>query len=139
MLLITRDTDYGLRALCLLAVRPEENFSAARISKELDAPYQFLRGILQKLSRAGILRAEKGRSGGFSLIKKPGNIKVTDVMNIFQGKVDLKRCSFQNNVCPNLKDCVLRVEIEEIEKYARERLSRLTVKDIARLSSEKKE
>ncbi len=131
MLLITRDTDYGLRALCLLARKKDRSFSALRISKELDAPYQFLRGILQKLSRAGLLRAEKGRKGGFSLIKKPENIKVTDVMNIFQGDVDLKRCSFQKRICPDIDTCVLRKEIEDIEEYARGRLLKLTVKDIA--------
>lgn len=130
MLLITRDTDYALRALCLLAKKRGGNFSAVRIAEELDIPYHFLRAIMQKLSRSGYLKTKRGREGGFSLIKKPADIRISEVMDIFQGQVDLKRCAFRNNICPDINSCKLRKEIMEIEKYASKRLSDLTIKDI---------
>ena len=65
MKLITRDTDYALRALCFIAKHKKEIISVDRLAEESKIPRPFLRKILQKLNRAGILKSYKGQGGGF--------------------------------------------------------------------------
>lgn len=61
MKLITRDTDYALRAVCFIARDKERVTSASELVKNLSIPQPFLRKLLQILSRGRILRSHKGQ------------------------------------------------------------------------------
>ena len=64
MKLITRDTDYAIRALCCIAKRKETIISVDKLVKQLRIPRPFSRKILQTLNKRKILRSYKGTSGG---------------------------------------------------------------------------
>ena len=65
MKLITRDTDYAVRALCFIGQRQKRLISASELVANLKIPRPFLRKILQTLNREGILNSYKGKGGGF--------------------------------------------------------------------------
>ena len=127
MKLITRDTDYAIRALMYMAKRPERVVSAKELVDELEIPRAFLRRLLQVLSRKKILRSLKGKGGGFLLNRPPGKIGVADVIKIFQGSTDIIDCMFKKALCPDVGRCPLRREIKKIEKGVQRGLSRITV------------
>ena len=62
MKLITRNTDYAIRALCYIAEQKQEVISADRLVKSLEIPRPFLRKILQTLTKAGLLNSSKAVS-----------------------------------------------------------------------------
>ena len=130
MKLITRDTDYAVRALCCIAEQKQEVISADRLVKSLDMPRPFLRKILQTLTKAGLLNSSKGKDGGFSLTVFPEEITLTDVMKIFQGPVRLNECKFKKNDCPYMNDCLLKRKIDEIEKEVIAKLKAITIESI---------
>ena len=130
MKLITRNTDYAVRALCCIAERKQEVISADRLVKSLDMPRPFLRKILQTLTKAGLLNSSKGKDGGFTLALSPGEITLTDVMKIFQGPIKLNECTFKKNICPYIKDCLLKKKIDEIEKEVIAKLKAITIASI---------
>lgn len=117
MKLITRDTDYAIRALRYIAHNKGRIVSAAELVKELKIPRPFLRKILQILNREGVLESIKGKGGGFKLIGNPKMISVVDLIEIFQGPINLNECVFKKLVCPNTKRCILRKKINNIEKF----------------------
>ncbi len=127
MKLITRDTDYALRALCFIAKRKKEMFSVAELSRELNVPRPFLRKILQLLNIKGILNSTRGQGGGFLLGKKPTKISLTDIMRTFQGKLRLNECSLNKLICPNQKGCILRKKIAKIESYVLKELGSISI------------
>ncbi len=127
MTLITKNTDYAIRALCFLAEHQRKTVSALEISRALEVSYSFLRKIMQALHKGGILRSTKGKGGGFSLSKMPDEIFVMTVIDIFQGPILMKNCAMQRSICPNLHHCALRNTIESIEKYARSTLQSVTI------------
>jgi len=127
MKLITRSTDYAIRALCCIAGNKKEVISADYIVKALDMPRPFLRRILQKLNKEGILCSYKGKGGGFALAIPPKKIIITDLMKIFQGPLKLNECTFKKNICPNIKECILKKKIDEIEKEVIFSLKKITV------------
>ena len=130
MKLITRDTDYAVRALCCIAEQKQEVISADQLVKSLDMPRPFLRKILQTLTKAGLLNSSKGKDGGFSLTVFPEEITLTDVMKIFQGPVRLNECKFRKSDCPYINDCFLKKKIDEIEKEVIVKLKAITIASI---------
>lgn len=117
MKLITRDTDYAVRAILFFSRHREERLSVPLLEKELEVPRPFLRKILQMLNRKGILSSFRGAGGGFSLSVPANKISLADLMEIFQGPLKLNECMFRKRVCPNRSFCALRTKLCGIEKY----------------------
>ncbi|MFA5162074.1 MAG: Rrf2 family transcriptional regulator [Elusimicrobiales bacterium] len=138
MALLSRETDYAVRALAVLAGAGEgKHVSSSEISRVQRIPLSFLRRILGGLLRAGLIEAREGRNGGVRLARKPETISIASVMEIFQGPVSLSRCIFRRRLCRNGGTCVLRREIADIESYAARKLAGLTVADLLRIQRRK--
>ena len=133
MKLITRDTDYAIRAICYIAGQKERIVTVAELVEELRIPYSFLRKILQTLSKRKILRSYKGRDGGFKLFATTNKIFILDLMEIFQGVLTLNECSLKKIVCPNIKICPLRKKIKNIENYVFKQLRSITIASLLKV------
>ncbi|MBI5400456.1 Rrf2 family transcriptional regulator [Candidatus Saganbacteria bacterium] len=115
MKLITRETDYAMRALVYMA-RPKNSLvSVAELIKELKFPRPFLRKILQTLKRRRVLKSHKGKRGGFLLARPPEKIFLVDLIGIFQGPIELDECLFKKKLCPDVNVCLLRKKLQKIE------------------------
>ena len=127
MKVLTKNTDYAVRALLVLGAHEDDYVSAKKISEEQGIPYQFLRRILQELCRHGFVRTKEGARGGFMLDRGPESIKIREVIEIFQGKVELSECMFRKQICSNRANCVLRHEIMRIEQMVNREFEQITI------------
>jgi Rrf2 family protein len=116
--LITRNTDYAVRALISIAKNKEKIVPVTRLVQELKIPKAFLRKILQILNKKGILNSYKGIGGGFRLAASPDKIFLLDLVEIFQGELKLNECMFRKRICANREFCELRARICDIERFA---------------------
>jgi len=130
MKLITRDTDYALRALCFIVKQKKEIVSVSELVKALKIPYPFLRKILQVLNKKGVLKSFKGQGGGFSLGTRPSRIFLVDLIEIFQGPLKLNECFFKKLSCPNIKTCSLKKKIDSIERYVISELKSIKISSL---------
>ncbi len=130
MKLITRDTDYAIRALNYIVCNEGRTVSITEMVRELKMPKPFLRKILQLLGINGILKSYKGKNGGFMLTREPDKIFLLDLMKIFQGQFKISECIFKKDTCPNQQYCLLRTELESIEKMVLEKISAITLKSL---------
>jgi len=117
MKLITRDTDYAIRALMFMAKSKQKMLPVGSILGETEIPRPFLRKVMQKLNRKHITKSFKGKGGGFVLIKDPKKIFLIDVVTAFQGPVRLTEHLFKKRVCQNVKKCKLKKKLDSIENY----------------------
>lgn len=127
MKLITKDTDYAIRALKRMARQDKEAYSVAFLAREMSLPKPFLRKILQKLAAANLLNSYKGRGGGFTLAGNADDMYVTQVMRVFQGKFSLIDCLFQKQVCPSSERCVLRQKIQSLQQMVKKELEQISI------------
>ncbi|MEK6714958.1 MAG: Rrf2 family transcriptional regulator [Candidatus Omnitrophota bacterium] len=127
MKLINRDTDYAVRALCVIAREGGRLVSVTRLVKGLKIPRPFLRKILQVLNKKGILKSRKGKRGGFRLNFSLEKILLTDLIEAFQGPLRLNECIFKKKICPDRGACVLRMRISAIEEYVVSELKAITL------------
>jgi len=130
MKLITRNTDYAIRALCYIAKGEKKVLSVNGLVKESKITKPFLRKILQHLNKKGFLKSTRGKGGGFLLIRKPESIRIAEVIEAFQGKISLSEHVFIKRSCSHIKACVLKKALDGIEKHAIKVLSSITIKDL---------
>jgi Rrf2 family protein len=127
MKLITRNTDYAIRALVHIAGRKNEKVSAVALAKDSGIPGPFLRRILQRLSSKRFVKSYKGIGGGFTLAKTPSSIYISDVIEAFQGPLRLNECLFKKSVCPNRGSCLLKKKIDKIERHVVDEVGNVTL------------
>jgi len=126
MKLITRNTDYALRAICYIS-KNKDIVTVDELVKRLNVPRSFMRKILQQLNKKRILSSYKGQGGGFKLNILPEKIQIIEIMRIFQGQVGLDGCFLKKNVCPNKGKCVLRRKLRSIEENVFKQLQEITI------------
>ena len=127
MKMITRDTDYAVRAISFIAKKKGGMVSADELVKNTKIPGPFLRKILQILNKEGILKSYKGKGGGFVLALDTKKIFLLDIMSTFQGPISLNECVFKKRICPNIATCPLRKKITRIESNVLKELKDITI------------
>lgn len=130
MKLITRNTDYAVRALVFIAKSKGKIVPVVTLVKELKIPRAFLRKILQTLHKKGILKSSKGYGGGFSLALPANKICLVDLIGIFQGPLKLNECIFKKKICPDRSICPLKKKIDGIEKYVILKLESVSIESL---------
>ncbi len=132
MKVLTKNTDYAIRALLSLGFANGGYLSARSIAGEQDIPYQFLRRLLQEMIRHGLVSSKEGAGGGFMLAKAPDDIRVRELIEIFQGRVQVSECMFRKQICANRARCVLRHEIMRIEQVVEREFDNITIGKLLR-------
>lgn len=135
MKLLRRDTDVALKALVFIAQSQEKRQDTAVLARQMKVSRPFLRRVLQILQKSGFLGSVRGRGGGFWLSQNPAVVRVIVVIEKFQGKVELEECLFRHDLCPDLKTCVLRLKLRELEQGLLAQLKDLTLEDLLALSN----
>ena len=72
----------------------------------------------------------KGNNGGFRLNKRPEDIYLIDLVEVFQGKFSLNECVLNKDICPNRDSCILKSRIEDIEADVKRQLESINLKSL---------
>jgi Rrf2 family protein len=131
MKLFNKNTDYAARALMYLSKEKNRFVSSTEISDAVRIPLFYVRRILQKLAKNGIVISREGITGGVKLKKKPEVIRILDLIKIFQGDIKISECMFRKKICAARSKCVLRVEIKKIENLVEQKFGNITIKKLA--------
>ncbi|MFH1877738.1 MAG: Rrf2 family transcriptional regulator [Candidatus Omnitrophota bacterium] len=134
MKLITRDTDYAIRAISCIAGAGRQELSVRDLTVQLGIPRPFLRKILQVLNKEGILHSQKGKGGGFSLAVRPEKITVHDLIVIFQGEFEISEHVVTGNICPFIRSCYLKKKLDNAQDYLARAMKSITVASLLRNS-----
>ena len=82
--MLSTTSEHALRALMHLAALPEgESMLGKELSQLAGVPPNYLSKILLTLGNAGILEASRGTGGGYPLARKPGKIRLIEVVDLF--------------------------------------------------------
>ena len=128
---LTRYSDYSLRVLIYLAVRPGELATIAEIAKAYGISRAHLMKVVHHLGRAGFLNTVRGRGGGFALARPPQEIGVGDVVRQTEDRMDLVECfDPATSRCCIEPACGLREALDEALDAFLETLDRYTLADL---------
>ncbi|MHB0995213.1 MAG: RrF2 family transcriptional regulator [Elusimicrobiales bacterium] len=130
MKIINRDVDYAARALVFMARANKPTVSVAQMREQVGVSGPFLRKIMQKLHRAGLVHAVKGKGGGFALALGPEKITLRRLIDVLQGPIKLNDCVFGQKLCQHHSACVLRHRIAGMESRLLAEIDGVTVRDL---------
>lgn len=74
--MFSQTTEYALRAMVHLAASVGRPQTVQQIALSTQVPQGYLSKVLQSLSRAGLIRSQRGLGGGFSLARPAAEIDI---------------------------------------------------------------
>lgn len=113
---ISRKTDYATRAVLALAIADGQRLNAQDLSRRVAVPDAFMKQILMQLRDAGVVRSERGPSGGYRLNHDPADITLERIVRIFQGQLAPIECATRHEPQPCSMEigCSLRTVWAEV-------------------------
>jgi len=109
---LTTTTKYAIQILGLMAQNKDNKYSSKQLSDQLNIPYKYLAKIMTKLTKSEIILSSRGKFGGFTIIKEIKNIKIIDIVIVFDN-VDNKKCVLTDDKCDFEQKCIIHDKWEK--------------------------
>src|SRR5262245_410921 len=90
--MLSKTVEYALRAVAHLAYEAPEARTTEQISDATRVKPAYLSKVLQALSRAGIVKSQRGVGGGIALARRPEELTILEVVNAVDPIQRIKTC-----------------------------------------------
>ena len=127
----TRRADYGIRALVHLANEAPKQSNATEIAATMKIPKGFLHQVLQDLIRAGLVRSERGRGGGYALVPPADQISILEIVEALEGPLDQGQCALKGGPCHWQEVCALHRVWSAARQALIDRLGEANLREVA--------
>lgn len=123
---------YALRMLLELALHQEDGFIALKdIAERQSISKKYLEQIVPLLSRAGLLKTNRGYQGGYMLAKSPDAYTVGEILRVTEGNLAPIPClEYPENACARADQCMTLYVWEGLYKTINEYVDGITLQDI---------
>ncbi len=136
-MVITRATEYAVRAIIFLAQQPKDGIVLKKdICRTQEVTPAFLTKIFQPLIKAGIVNSQRGVGGGFLLAKDPGEITMLDILEAEEGKLKLNHCLVDADFCQRDAYCSAHEVWHDAQREMAEVLKNYSIADLVRREKE---
>ncbi len=103
--------------------------NAIEISEIIFASRHHVSKVMQRLVKVGLLGSTRGPSGGFYLKRKPEDIRLIEILEAIEGKIEINQCPIDNTECP-FGTCLLGGICLELSKKFLDHIKKTTLKDV---------
>lgn len=107
---LSTKTRYGLRILLQIALDCEgkrnSSVKGKTIAEKQDISEAYLEQIMIPLKSDGFVKTVRGCHGGYALNRQPEQISVLDLIELFEGRIQLVKCQGgEEGDCPRADFC----------------------------------
>ena len=130
---------YGLRAMIDLATYGDENqpIFLSDIAKRQHISDKYLEHIFSALQKSGLVRAVRGKKGGYMLTRAAAEITLNEILNVLEGPCVLVNCVSDSSLCDRGDLCAARDIWAMLGEKIEEILKGITLADLAEKQKEK--
>ncbi len=129
---------YGTRILLDLALhRDEEPVLLKDIAQRQQISLRYVEHLITPLITGGIVWSTRGPKGGVSLAKHPEEIRLDEVIQLFEGSIAPVECVNNPNVCIRSGFCVTRDIWSELKRVMSEVLESTTLQELVERQKKK--
>ncbi len=129
---LTQFTDFGLRALMILAGQPRRSFTTEEIAARAGVSRNHMVKIVRELARGGFIRTRRGKGGGFVLARDAAEITLGQVARQLEAGSALVECfRADGGDCRLTSGCGLRCHLERAQEAFFASLDAVPLADIA--------
>ena len=127
---LTRFSDYSLRVLMYAATQGERLITIEEVAKTYRISRTHLMKVCNQLTKAGFLRATRGRSGGLTLARPPSEIGIGAVLRLTEPDFALVECFGGGKDCVIASRCRLQGVLHEALAAFLAAIDRYTLADL---------
>ena len=123
---------YALRMLIDLSMHKEEGYISLKdIAERQGISKKYLEQIVPLLSRTGMLKANRGYQGGYTLARPASDYTVADILTLTEGSLAPIAClEAEQNDCPRAAECITLPVWKGLYETIVNYLSSITLQDI---------
>lgn len=130
MLKISDAASLALHATVFLASNPDSRLSNRQIASGLHVSETHLSKVLQRLTKTGLVKSNRGPKGGFMLGKKGAKVSLLNVFEAIEGPFVSKHCILGTPICDE-NNCILGDMLKSIERQLYDYLSGTMLSDLS--------
>ena len=127
---LTNFSDYSLRLLMYAATQGDRLVTIEETANLFGISRAHLMKVANHLTRAGYLKAVRGRSGGLTLARSAKKIRLGEVLRTTEPDFSLVECFTTDNQCLITRRCRLRGALNEALSAFVHKLNGYTVADL---------
>ena len=127
---LTQFTDYGLRTLIFLALKPERLASIAEIAASYQISESHMTKVVHRLGQAGLVETLRGRNGGLRLARPAAEIGLGEAVRELEPELALVECQ-TGQACAIGGVCRLQTILDEAQAALLAVLDKYTLADVA--------
>ncbi len=127
--------EYGLRCLLALARRgPDGQMSISEVAEQEGLSVPYASKLLSILRKEGLVTAERGRTGGFTIARAPNEINLLEVITALGGPlIDPHHCekfTGQLDRCVHEDQCSVHNVLDGLAGFISEQLRARTLQEV---------
>ncbi len=129
----SQSTDMAIHGLWALArlQAPQRFLLLSEIARPQNVSESYLSKIFQKLTREGLVKAVRGKRGGYALARTPEAITVGDVVRAMEAEAQpMYRCLAEERCCEATVSCLLLNVFAEAERQMYAALDGVSLADL---------
>ena len=128
---LTTFSDYNLRVLMYLALKPGELATIPMVAEAYGISENHLMKVVHHLARTGMVTSIRGKGGGIRLAYPPEQIRLGDVVRASEGEAPIVECMGESpGSCCIVPACALSGILESAFAALYETLDRYTLADL---------
>jgi Rrf2 family protein len=128
---ISQSIDMAIHGLWALARQEGHQFVLlTELARTQHVSASYLAKVFQQLSRAGLVRAVRGKRGGYTLARPAAAISIGDVVRSLEVDAPMYQCLAQERCCEAKLDCLLLRVFADAEKQMYAVLDGVTLADL---------
>ena len=130
VLKISEAASLALHTVVFLAAHPDQPESTRAIASILGVSEAHLSKVLQRLTRAGLVRSTRGPRGGFTLARSSEEMTLLEVYEVMEGALTQSQCLLSKPVCGE-RGCILGGLLIAIDQQVSDYLAQTKVFELA--------
>lgn len=118
----------GIHAMVYLSSHRKGLVHLHEIAMAFHISEAHLSKVLQRLTKAGLVKANRGPAGGYSLTKEPKDIRLLDVYEALESPITPNPCLFSEMICD--QPCGLGGFIRGLQQQLLDYLTKTTLDQV---------
>lgn len=136
VLRITKQADYGIVLLSVLARAEDRWLTASELAGESRLPQPTVRKVLKIMTRSGLLESHRGAHGGYSLASPAEDVTVVEIIGALDGPIAITECIDSHpGDCSQDATCPVAGNWERINRAIYDALKEITLAEMARVAT----
>ena len=132
MIRLGKLTDYGLLLMAEIARSPRALHTARDLAEHCNLPLPTVSKVLKTLLQSRLLLSHRGARGGYTLVREPQAIAITEIISALEGPLALTECSMDVSVCDLEPSCPMKDNQKIINQVIHGALAKVMLSDLIR-------